>query len=111
MRPRLAGVLPRARLFGLLDTGCRSPVVWVSGPAGSGKTTLVASWLDAKKIPCLWYHLDEGDSDIATFFYYLGLATRRAAPRYKTPLPLLTMEYLRGVPTSRNGTSKTSAPG
>lgn len=99
MRPRLAGVLPRARLFGLLDRGCRSPVVWVSGPAGSGKTTLVASWLDAKKIPCLWYHLDEGDSDIATFFYYLGLATRRAAPRYKTPLPLLTMEYLRGIPT------------
>ncbi|MFI5295626.1 MAG: BTAD domain-containing putative transcriptional regulator [Thermodesulfovibrionales bacterium] len=99
MRPRLAGVLPRARLFGLLDRGCRSPVVWVNGPAGSGKTTLVASWLDAKKIPCLWYHLDEGDSDIATFFYYLGLAARRAAPRYKTPLPLLTMEYLRGVPT------------
>jgi len=99
MRPRLAGVLPRSRLFDLLDRGCRSPVVWVSGPAGSGKTTLVASWLDAKKIPCLWYHLDEGDNDIATFFYYLGLATRSAAPRYKTPLPLLTTEYLRGIPT------------
>lgn len=98
-KPNLSHVLPRERLFSLLDEGRRSPVTWVSGPGGSGKTTLIASWLDAKKFPCLWYHLDEDDNDIATFFYYLGLAAKKAAPRYKKALPLLTPEYLRGIPT------------
>ncbi len=98
-RPRLAKVLPRKRLFQLLDKGLNVPVTWINGPAGSGKTTLVASYLDTRKLPCLWYQLDEGDSDIASFFYYLGLAVQKAAPRRQTQLPLLTMEYLRGIPT------------
>ena len=38
-RPVLAGILPRARLFELFDAGRQSPVLWVSGPPGSGKTT------------------------------------------------------------------------
>lgn len=97
-RPRLPKVLPRKRLFHQLDKGRLLPVTWVSGPAGSGKTTLVADYLDARKLPCLWYQLDESDGDIATFFYYMSLAAKKAAPRHRTPLPLLTMEYLRGVP-------------
>ncbi len=35
-------------------------MTWISAPAGSGKTTLVASFLEAHKIPCLWYQIDEG---------------------------------------------------
>ncbi len=31
-------------------------------------------------------------------FHYLGLAAREAAPRYRTPLPHLTPEYLAGLP-------------
>jgi hypothetical protein len=70
----------------------------VSGPAGSGKTTLVASWLEAKNLPSLWYRLDERDSDVATFFYYLGFAARKAAPRRRMRLPLLTVEYAKSIP-------------
>jgi two-component SAPR family response regulator len=95
-RPRLQKVMLRKRLFSRLDLNRHIPITWVMGPGGSGKTTLVASWLDANKIPCLWYHLDEADGDIATFFYYMGLAAKKAAPHYKTPLPLLTMEYMQG---------------
>ncbi len=98
-RPRQTNVLPRERLFSLLDGESRYPVVWLVGPAGAGKTTLVASYLDARKIPSLWYQVDAGDSDIATFFYYMGKAARGAAPRKKKPLPLLTPEYMLGVPT------------
>jgi hypothetical protein len=43
--------------------------------------------------------VDEGDADIASFFYYLGLAGKKAAPRIKRPLPLLTPEYGLGIPT------------
>ena len=98
-RPRIRGVFPRERLFGLLDETREYPVTWISAPAGSGKTTLVASYLEANKKPCLWYQVDEGDSDIATFFNYLGLAAKKAAPQKRKPLPLLTPEYLQGIST------------
>ena len=75
----------------------KQPVIWVSGPPGSGKTTLVNSYLKARKIPCLWYQLDEGDADPATFFYYMGQAAKRASPRKRKSLPLLTPEYLQGI--------------
>jgi len=97
-RPKLSGISPRKRLFKVLDSGREKPVIWVSGPAGSGKTTLVANYLDERKLPCLWYQVDAGDADIATFIYYLGQATQKAAPRYRKPLPLLTPEYLPGLP-------------
>jgi len=73
-------------------------VIWVSGPPGCGKTTLVSSYLEARKLPCLWYQLEAGDADPATFFYFLGRAARKAAPRKRKPLPLLTPEYLQGIP-------------
>ncbi len=98
IRPRVTGIVQRGRLFTLLD-GCRKqPVTWISGPGGSGKTTLAASYLDARKLPCLWYTVDAGDADIASFFYYMGLAAKEAAPRYPKPMPLLTPEYLLGIP-------------
>lgn len=67
-RPRISGVYPRKRLFQIVDNHRHQPVTWVSGPAGSGKTTFIASYLDTKNLPCLWYKVDEGDNDIATFF-------------------------------------------
>lgn len=98
-RPILTGVLPRKRLFVLLDAMLVRPVIWISGPAGSGKTTLISSYLEARKLPFLWYQLDEDDADPATFFYYLGQAAKKAAPRKQKPLPLLTPEYRQGIPT------------
>jgi len=53
--------------------------------------------MDARQIPCLWYSLDEGDADIGTFFYYTGLAVKKATPGRKKPLPLFTSEYAQGI--------------
>src|SRR5512141_715809 len=96
-RPVLSGCFLRKRLFRLLDNARKKPVLWVSAPAGSGKTTLISSYLEHGKCPCLWYQLSEGDNDIATFFYYMGQAAQRAAPRARKPLPLLTPEFLPGL--------------
>jgi ATP/maltotriose-dependent transcriptional regulator MalT len=98
-RPILTGVFPRKRLFRLLDGLRKQPVIWVSGPPGCGKTTLVGSYLEARKIPCLWYQIDQGDADLATFFYYIGQAAKRAPPRKRKTLPLLTPEYFQDIPT------------
>ena len=96
-RPILPKILPRTRLFRQLDNAAQRQVVWLSAPAGSGKTTLVASYLDDRRLPCLWYQVDERDTDIATFFYYLGLAAEKALPRSRRKLPLFTPEYLHGI--------------
>ena len=77
--PSVAGVLPRRRLFRRLDRRAR-PVTWVWGPPGSGKTTLVASYLRARRHGGLWYQLDDADGDPATFFYHLSRGAKRAAP-------------------------------
>jgi len=96
-RPVPVGFFPRKRLYRLLDRSRKSPLLWITGPPGCGKTTLVSSYIESRRLPCLWYKVDEGDADLATFFYYLGLAAKKAAPRSKKRLPLLTPDRLPGL--------------
>lgn len=93
-RPRLHGAADRERLFARLDE-CRSrkAAVCVVGPPGAGKTTVVATWLDARSAPGLWYQVDPGDADAATFFYYLGEAASPYSEKSRQTLPFLTPEY------------------
>src|SRR5258706_501911 len=46
-RPRPVGALARARLFRALDEAREHPAVWVAGPPGAGKTTLVSTYVIA----------------------------------------------------------------
>lgn len=96
-RPSLAGVLPRKRLFASLDKA-REAVVWISGPPGCGKTTLAAGYCDERAAePCLWYQLDEADGEVATFFYYLGLAVADLLGEGAPALPILAPEQQPGL--------------
>src|SRR5512143_2821063 len=98
-RPGARGVYPRKRLFKILERDFDRKAIWISGPPGAGKTILANSFLDAHNLSSLWYQVDEGDGDIASFFHYMGLAARKAAPRVRKPLPVLTPEYLQGIST------------
>lgn len=96
--PSTTGIFPRKRLFSLLDSSRKFPLIFITSPPGSGKTTLVASYLENRKLPCSWYKLDEGDADIATFFYYMGVAAKNIAPKKRNSLPVFTPDYVHGVP-------------
>jgi len=97
-RPRLHKAVAREKLFELLDEKREYPVVWIVGPPGAGKTTLAASYLEESGVPAIWYQIDPGDSDPASFFYYLKQAVEQARLRKSKPLPLLTPEYLPDLP-------------
>ncbi|MGE5090355.1 MAG: hypothetical protein ACM3QY_14600, partial [Candidatus Levyibacteriota bacterium] len=84
--PRLQRIVRRERIIGLLDRA-QGAAVWIVAPAGYGKTTAVADYLDARQCRALWYRADLGDLDPASLFHYLAQAvstgTRRAAlPRF-----------------------------
>lgn len=94
-RPRPRNVCDRERLFLKLDRASQSGRAWISAPAGAGKTTLLSSYIENRRLPNLWYHIDETDDDIAGFFYYLKQATEQI--NSECELPLLTMEYQHGI--------------
>ena len=43
------------------------PLTLVVGPAGTGKTSLVATWVAATQSATAWLSLDEGDHDATHF--------------------------------------------
>lgn len=90
--PRTGSRYSRAALVGQLQAASQQPLVWISAPAGAGKTTLVVDYLASQAIPALWYQLDAGDTDPATFFHYLAQASYHLC-KPDLPLPSLSPEY------------------
>jgi LuxR family transcriptional regulator, maltose regulon positive regulatory protein len=76
-RPEIGNVIAREALFQRLDATPARTVAWISGPAGAGKSTLAASYVDARNYDCTWYQVDPDDEDLQTFFHYLAHAARR----------------------------------
>ena len=88
--------MSRERVFRKLDDS-DARTIWITAPAGSGKTALASSWVQARGLTCLWFQLDAGDADPATFFHYLILAGLHRAGRKRVHFTALTPEYLPGI--------------
>ena len=97
--PRLGRVFDRERLFDLMDATGTAPGLWIAGPPGMGKTTLVATYLKRRAVPCLWLQLDAGDADAASFAHYLAQAALPLAGRRKIHIASPNADDLRDVPT------------
>jgi LuxR family transcriptional regulator, maltose regulon positive regulatory protein len=86
------GTVVRPRLVELLDRGMERPFTLVSAPAGSGKTELLAQWVESGRPPgpVAWVPLGREDADPHRFWAdviaslgaaYADLATLAAPPR------------------------------
>jgi ATP/maltotriose-dependent transcriptional regulator MalT len=69
----------RDRLRARLDASLEARLVLVSAPAGFGKTTLLADWLDRPGIHGAWLSLSARDNDVVRFARHLAAATARLA--------------------------------
>ncbi len=74
MRPPQVRALPRERLLRSLATAGDHRLVLITGPAGCGKTTLLAQYTAGLTVPTAWYRLDAGDRREATLLGHLALA-------------------------------------
>ena len=74
------GVVARASLAGLRVAAERSRLVLVSGPAGYGKSTLVAQWRDLDQRPDCWVPLARGDNDPVVLLLHIATALERTGP-------------------------------
>ncbi len=54
----------------------------VSAPAGYGKTSMVAEWLQMVDLPIAWLSLDDGDNDPNRFISYLVAAIQSIQPGF-----------------------------
>ena len=92
-RPVVTSIVPRERLFARLDGAPGRTVAWISGPPGAGKTSLAASYAEARRLRTLWYQVDADDTDVATFFHYLGRAARKLDAARAKDLPAYKPQY------------------
>lgn len=80
-RPRITtGLVPRPRLLERLEMRRGRALTLVVAPAGYGKSTLVASWLETCDCPSAWLSLDEDENDLALFLSYFSAAIRTMFP-------------------------------
>lgn len=90
--PVREGAVARPRLIERLLSGLRLPgcLIFISGPAGFGKTTLLSAFAAQSGQPVAWFSLDEGDNEPHQFWTYLIKACQSAIPGVgETALSLL----------------------
>lgn len=76
-----ADVVNRPRLMAELAAGLEKRLILLVAPAGYGKTTLLAEWLQTNDLPSAWLSLDHEDNDLTTFLAYFVAAIQTLNPR------------------------------
>ena len=81
--PISADIIPRVRLFEILENGFIHPMTLISAPAGYGKSILVSQWLEISAAPGGWASLDDSDNDLPIFLSYFLEVIQTVFPRQK----------------------------
>jgi ATP/maltotriose-dependent transcriptional regulator MalT len=75
--------VPRQRILDRLGSGPRSKLVLIHAPAGYGKSTLAAQWVEAltrQGVKTAWLAIDSDDNNPGWFLAHLIEAIRRSLP-------------------------------
>jgi ATP/maltotriose-dependent transcriptional regulator MalT len=75
--------VPRQRILDRLGSGPRSKLVLIHAPAGYGKSTLAAQWVEAltrQGVKTAWLAIDSDDNNPGWFLAHLIEAIRRSMP-------------------------------
>ena len=100
--PRIGRLVNRVRVRAALDEAIEPAICWITGPAGTGKTTAIAEYLQTKQNHSVWYRVDKGDEDVATFFNYLTQCIKKKN-KSVTGMAKFRAEYInRPVDFARN---------
>ncbi len=78
--PLRTGSVRRTALINRLRGARTFPVVSIVAPAGYGKTTLLAQWVERDERPYAWVSLDRRDDDPKRFLLHLAAAIDAIAP-------------------------------
>lgn len=100
MVPGFPRLVVREGLIDALSEGVSQPLTLISGPAGSGKTMLVAQWAASagERRSVAWLSLEAEDSDPARFWMYVIAALRSVVPGIgEGPLAMLRAPGVRLV--------------
>ena len=89
--PRAPQIVRRGRVLQAIERALRSGACWIAAPGGSGKTIAITDYLKKTGTPHLWYRVDDGDQDVASFFHYMALSVQGA--RGRGVLPAFGPEY------------------
>jgi len=76
------GLVVRSRLHQLLGEAVLCPLTHVVAPAGSGKTSLLATWCATLSTPHVWLSVDEEDRDAMRFWSAMLVALETLAQAF-----------------------------
>ena len=96
-------LVPRPHLLNRLTHGLSGKLTLMHAPAGSGKTTLMRTWVadvrQREQRASVWLTLDTQDNDLIRFFTYLIAALQRIAPELgQTALAGLETQQVPNIP-------------
>ena len=86
------GLLERNHLLDRLNSDNDRSLVLISGPAGSGKTSLLCQWIVKENFRTAWYSIDEKDNDPEVFFKYFLTTLANVEDRLKAPIRTLLVD-------------------
>lgn len=84
-----SSLIARPRLTDMLEQGRKRPLTLLSGPAGSGKTTLVSTWAQTclqRGERIIWISLEEEDNDPVCFWIEVFASLSRKEEEIAGPL-------------------------
>ena len=85
-----ANLVERDRLIQELHQSIKGKLTLISAPAGFGKTTLLAQWLQQTEFSYTWLSLDERDNQAIRFWTYFVATLQKIEPQLgKTTIALL----------------------